>query len=143
MSHRLIRDVIESRSTHVTSPGATIVEAARLMKKHAIGALLVVDDGELVGIFTERDALFRVTAADKSPKTTKVGAVMTRKPRTITADRPLGHALHLMYEGGFRHVPVVDKGRPVGMVSARDALGPELAEFESDLDNREHIKEIL
>ena len=68
---------------------------------------------------------------------------MTKKPRTHRPDRPLGHALHLMYEGGFRHVPVVDKGQPLGMISARDALGPELAQFGSELGDREHIGEIL
>lgn len=61
----------------------------------------------------------------------------------MSADRPFGHALHLMYEGGFRHVPVVERGRPIGMISARDALGPELQEFASELETREHIEEIL
>ena len=68
---------------------------------------------------------------------------MTADPRTIAPDRPLGHALHLMYDGGYRHVPVVEHGRPIGMVSARDALGPELAVFEDELVQREHIREIL
>ena len=104
---------------------------------------MVVDDDRLVGIFTERDALFRVLAMDKDPKVTRVGTVMTKKPRTIGPDRPLGHALHLMYEGGFRHVPVVEHGHPVGMVSTLDALGPELAQFQDELDDREHIGEIL
>jgi len=51
--------------------------------------------------------------------------------------------LHLMHEGGFRHVPVVDQDRPLGVVSARDALGPELEEFVSDLDRRERIGEVM
>jgi len=68
---------------------------------------------------------------------------MTSNPRTIDPERPFGHALHLMYEGGFRHVPVVKDARPVGMVSARDALGPDLRQFISDLDTRNHIGEIL
>ena len=68
---------------------------------------------------------------------------MTRNPRTIEADRPFGHALHLMYEGGFRHVPVVEDTRPIGMVSARDALGPDLQQFIADLETRTHIGEIL
>ena len=143
MPDRLIRDVIAARPAHVTSSHATVTEAARLMKEHAIGALMVVDHGRLVGIFTERDAMFRVVAEEKDPKTTEVGSAMTRKPRTLSPDRPLGHALHLMYEGGFRHVPVVEKGRPVGMVSTRDALGPELAQFQTELGDREHINEIL
>src|SRR6266850_332971 len=69
--------------------------------------------------------------------------VMTPNPRTISPDRPFGHALHLMYEGEFRHVPVVENGQPLGMVSARDALGPDLQRFVADLDARNHIGEIL
>ena len=143
MSHRLIRDVIAGRKAYTTSSHTSIADAARLMKQHAIGALMVVDEGELVGIFTERDVVFRVIAADKDPKSTQVASAMTRKPRTLDASRPLGHALHLMYEGGFRHVPVVENGKPIGMVSARDALGPELAQFQEELGDREHVREIL
>jgi sirohydrochlorin cobaltochelatase len=77
------------------------------------------------------------------PGKTRVGEVMTANPRTITPDRPFGHALHLMYEGEFRHVPVVENGRPLGMVSARDALGPDLEQFVAELDKRTHIGEIL
>jgi CBS domain-containing protein len=143
MPHRIIRDVIASRKAPVAPSQTTVADAARLMKKHAVSALLIVDEARLVGIFTERDALFRVIAMDKDPKTTRVAAAMTKKPRTIDPDRPIGHALHMMYEGGFRHVPVVEKGRPVGMVSAADALGPEVAEFQSELTDREHIGEIL
>ena len=104
---------------------------------------MVVEGGRLVGIFTERDALFGVIAEGRDPRSTRLGEVMTRDPQTIGPDKPLGHALHMMYEGGFRHVPVVENGRPLGMVSARDALGPELREFESELVQREHIREIL
>ena len=143
MPHRNIRELIAGRKAPTAPSQTTIADAARLMKKHAVGALLIVDETHLVGIFTERDMLFRVVAVDKDPKTTKVASAMTKKPRTIDPDRPIGHALHMMYEGGFRHVPVVEKGQPVGMVSARDALGPEIAQFQSELTDREHIGEIL
>ena len=143
MSHRLIRDVIAGRKAYTTSSHTSIADAARLMKQHAIGALMVVDEGKLVGIFTERDVVFRVIAADKDPKSTRVASAMTPKPRALDASRPLGHALHLMYEGGFRHVPVIEDGKPIGMVSARDALGPDLAQFQEELGDREHIREIL
>ena len=143
MSHRLIRDVIAGRKAYTTSSHTTIADAARLMKQHAIGALMIVDQGQLVGICTERDVVFRVIAADKDPKATRVASAMTRKPRTLEPDRPLGHALHIMYEGGFRHVPIVEHGNPVGMDSARDTLGPELAQFQEELGDREHIREIL
>ena len=68
---------------------------------------------------------------------------MTADPQSIAPDAPFRNALHLMYENGFRHVPVTKDGRPLGMVSARDALGLDLLEFESDLELRENISEIL
>jgi len=143
MPHRQIRDVIAGQKLHTTPSKTTVADAARMMQKHRIGALLIVDDRRLLGIFTERDALFRVIADGKDPKTTRVADVMTAKPRTIESSRPVGHALHMMFEGGFRHVPVVDHGQPVGMISSRDALGPELVQFESELGDRDHIGEIL
>jgi CBS domain-containing protein len=84
-----------------------------------------------------------VVAEGRDPHSTRVGEVMTANPRTITPDRPFRHALHLMHEGEFRHVPVVENGRPLGMVSARDALAPDLEQFVAELDKRTHIGEIL
>ena len=143
MPQRAIRAIIEDQHPVTARSDITVTEAAHLMKKHGIGAILVVDEGRLAGIFTERDALFRVIAGGRDPAATRVADVMTSNPRTIAPDRPFGHALHLMYEGEFRHVPVVENGRPLGMVSARDALGPDLEQFIADLDTRAHIGEIL
>jgi len=140
---RPVRNIIEGQEPVTARADLTVSEAARLMKEHSVGALLVVDGDRLAGIFTERDALFRVVAEGCDPGKTRLLDVMTRNPRTITPDRPFGHALHLMYEGTFRHVPVVENGRPLGMVSARDALGPDLQQFVRDLDTRTHIGEIL
>jgi CBS domain-containing protein len=140
---RPIRSIIEDQKPVTATADMTVAAASRLMKHKRVGAILVLENGRLAGIFTERDALFRVIAEGRSPETTKLGEVMTHNPRTIAPDRPFGHALHLMYEGEFRHVPVVENGRPLGMVSARDALGPDLAQFVSDLDKRTHIGEIL
>ena len=143
MPHRSVRDVIASQKP-LTAPGNTTITAAtRLMKKRGIGALMIVEHGRLAGIFTERDAVFRVLAESRDPKKTHVADVMTTQPRTIGPDKAVGHALLMMYEGGFRHVPVVDHGKPVGMISARDALGPELQEFEGELQQREHIGEVM
>lgn len=143
MPARSIRDAIEGRKTPTAPSQTTVAAAARLMRENAVSALMIVDGGRLVGIFTERDVTYRVIAEDKDAKRTHVSDVMTLSPRTISPDRPLGHALHMMYEGGFRHVPVVDHGHPVGMVSARDALGPELSRFQEELIDREHIGQIL
>lgn len=144
MPQRPIRSIIAKQRILTASAAITVAEAARLMKKKTLGAVMVVrDDGRLVGIFTERDALFRVLAEGRDPRTTKLAEVMTQHPQTISPDKPVGHALLMMYDGGFRHVPVVDNGKPVGMVSARDALGPELQEFESEIQRRTRIGEIL
>jgi len=140
---RPVRSIIEDQKLVTASAEITVASAARLMKEHGIGAILVIQDGRLAGIFTERDALFRVIAEGRDPATTRVAEVMTANPRTIAPDRPFGHVLHMMYEGGFRHVPVVDDGRPLGVVSSRDALGPDLQQFIAELDKRIHIGEIL
>ena len=143
MTQRPVRSILSRPAPVTAAADTTVAEAARLMKEQRIGAILVTRKGRLAGIFTERDALFRVIAEGRDPDKTRVGEVMTANPRTISPDRPFGHALHLMYEGGFRHVPVVDGGRPLGVVSARDALGPDLRQFIADLDQRTHIGEIL
>ena len=144
MPQRPIGSII-ARQKVLTAPLATTVaEAARLMKDHDVSAILVVDgEDRLTGIFTERDALFRVIAEGRSPKATRVADVMTANPQTIEPDRPFAQALVMMHEGGFRHMPVVRKGRPVGMVSARDALGLEWKELDVTLEQREHIGESL
>lgn len=143
MPNRSVRDVIANRKPLTAPPRTTISSAARLMKKHHVGALMVVEGGRLTGIFTERDAVFRVLAEGRDPAITHVSQVMTTNPRTIDSDKAVGHALLIMHDGGFRHVPVVERGKPIGMISARDAVDPELHEFESELAQRQHIGEVL
>lgn len=143
MPDRAIRSIIRGRAPVTVSSQTTVVEAARLMRRRKVSALLVVDGTRLLGIFTERDALFRVIAEERAPEKTPVAAVMTPDPQTVHPDKPFGHALHLMHEGGFRHVPVVERGSPLGVVSARDVLGPELREFAAELESRERIEAIL
>lgn len=143
MSHRTIRMIIEEQEP-VTAPATlTVGEAARLMRERRVGAIMVVQEGSLAGIFTERDALIRVLAEGRDVQTTRLADVMTRNPKTIHPDRSFAEALQMMYGGSFRHVPVVEDGRPVGMVSARDALGPELEAFVYELLRQEQIGEIL
>lgn len=143
MSHRPIREVIRDREVVTADSTASVADAARLMAEQKIGAMIVCEENRLVGVFTERDALYRVIASGRDPERTPLAEVMTRHPQTISPDKPLGHALHLMYEGGFRHVPVVERDRPIGMVTSRDALSPDLREFAEEMDEREHIGEIL
>lgn len=143
MPQRPVGNLVASQTPVSASAEMTVAQAARLMKEKRVGALLVMEEGRLAGIFTERDALFRVIAEGRDPGATQLAEVMSANPRTITPDRPFGHALHMMHEGGFRHVPVVEGGRPIGVVSARDALGPELEAFVAELGKRERIFEVL
>ena len=143
MPQRPVSELIAKQTVVTAEESLPVAKAAALMRDAKVGALLVVKGGKLAGIFTERDALYRVIAAGLDPAKTRLAEVMTADPESIPANRPFGHALHLMHERGFRHVPVVDNGRPVGMVSARDALGLELKEFEAELQDRDRITEIL
>jgi len=143
MPQRTIRMIIEHQELVTVAATTTVAEAARLMKQRHVGAAMVVEGGKLAGVFTERDALFRVTAEGRDALTTPVAEVMTRNPQTIHPNKPFAHALQMMHDGSFRHVPVVEDGRPVGMVSARDALGPELESFVYEMLRQEHIGEIL
>lgn len=135
-----IRSVLEPRKPVTAAPEASVAEAARLMKKGKVGAILVVKEGKLLGIFTERDALFRVMAAQRDPRLTRLADVMTPRPKTVSPEESFGYALLMMYENGFRHVPVVEKGKPIGVLSARHALDPELEEFTAEAERRKHIQ---
>jgi CBS domain-containing protein len=136
-----IREVLEPRKLVVAPPEATVAEAARLMMEGKVGAVLVVrKDGRLEGIFTERDAVCRVMAVGRDPAATTLAEVMTLEPKTVSPDESFGYALLLMYDNGFRHAPVVENGRPIGMISARHALDPDLEEFTAESARRRHIR---
>ena len=100
-------------------PAATVAEAAQVMSIHHVGAALVVEDTALLGIFTERD-IMRALAAEHDAATHQVQMWMTRDPITLQPASPAREALELMRDHGFRHVPIVDAGRLVGIVSIRD-----------------------
>jgi CBS domain-containing protein len=143
MLERTIRSIIENQEILTAPADTTVSEAARLMKQRHVGAVMVVEDGKLVGVFTERDALFRVVAEERDTKTTPLAGVMTHNPKTVSPDQTFAIALRMMYDGGFRHVPVVENGQPVGIVSVRDALGPELEAIVYELLLQEHVDNVL
>ncbi len=136
MSLRSLRSIVATQPPAVAEKSVTVLEAAVLMKQQGKGALLVVEGSRLSGIFTERDALFRVIAAGRDPATTKLADVMTPQPQTMHPDEPFVKALRIMHKRGFRHLPVVEHGRPLGIVSARDALDDDLYELRVDLVQR-------
>ena len=140
MFSQRIRSVMERKKMLTAPPETTVSEAAKLMADKNVGAVLIVERKNLVGIFTERDALFGVIARGRDPKTTRLADVMTTAPQTADPDKTFGYALLVMHENGFRHVPVIENGKPVGIVSARYTLDPEMEEFVSEAQRREHIR---
>jgi CBS domain-containing protein len=118
---KIIPDIVSDQTICAMPEAGIAAEAARLMMGFDIGAIVVVDDtGKLTGIVTERDIARRVVAARLDPEKTTVGQIMSRNPDTLApGDSPL-NALELMWVRSFRHLPVVENNRVVGMVSIRD-----------------------
>jgi len=146
MPSRAAIKIIQNRHFLTATADRSVLAVAAHMRDNQEDVVLVVapDDGRLLGICTERDLTYKVLAAGLDAKSTPIGQVMTANPQTIGPDRLFGHALHLMYEGGFRHLPVVlADGRPIGVLSSRDALGLEAFHFYKELDQREVLTEIL
>lgn len=141
MPIRSLRTIVAGQTPITAAKSTTVVDAAMLMKQRNIGALLVVDGSRLIGIFTERDALFRVLAAQRDPAVTRIADVMTPQPQTIHPDEPFVRALQIMQEGGFRHLPVVEFDRPLGIVSVRDALDDDFYELHITIQQREQVLE--
>lgn len=144
MPNRPISSIVAKQTVVSASKNTSVLEAATLMEQRKVSAIMVVENDKLVGLFTERDALYRVLAKGVDPAKTTLADVMTSNLSTIAPSRPLGHALHMMYDYGFRHVPVVDEnGKPLGMVSARDALGMDMVQFEKELRQRDDLTELM
>ena len=143
MFSQRVRSVMERRKILTAPPETTVGKAAELMAKKNVGAVMVVEHERLIGIFTERDAVFRVIARGRDAQTTRLADVMTTAPLTVDPDKSFGYALLMMHENGFRHVPVIENGKPIGIVSSRHALDPEMEEFVSEAQRRKHIQETL
>jgi CBS domain-containing protein len=135
-----VRNVMEPNKLLVAAPDTSVSAAVKLMARKKVGAVMVLDGTRLVGIFTERDLVARVVAHDRDLHTTRLAEVMTKSPVSVDPGETFGYALLLMHENGFRHVPVVVNGEPIGIVSARSALDPDLEEFESEARRRKAIR---
>lgn len=104
-------------------PTTTVAESVRVMVAHGLGCLLITENDQLLGLFTERDVMRKAMASEVPSDAWPVADLMTSSPDTLSADSPLVFALHRMTVGGYRHVPLLDaNGKPVAVVSMRDIV---------------------
>jgi len=125
-----LRELVKDRKVYSIDAASTVLEAARFMTEHNVGALPVLRNGELAGIFSERDIMNRVVAAGRTPGHTTVAEVMTPKPRSVGVDESVDECLFIMHEFGFRHLPIVEGNQLRGLVSLRDIVKTQAAELE-------------
>jgi len=125
-----LRDLVKDRRLYAVDSNRSVLEAARYMMEHNVGAVPVLRDGDLAGILSERDIMNRVVALGRTPGTTAVAEVMTANPRSVAADESIEECLFIMREFGFRHLPIVDGKELMGVISLRDVLMHQAAELE-------------
>lgn len=129
----IVPDVIRAQKLVTLTRAATVREAARLMAERGIGAVMVVEDLKLLGIFTERDVATRVVGPGLDPDATALGTVMTADPDTLKPTDSVRSALELMQTHGYRHLPVVQGHKLVGIVSIRDLYTTVMDQLEADI----------
>jgi len=117
-------------------PSQSVAEAVALMRQEQVGCVLVCDSRQqVVGIFTERDLMRRVMAPGK-PLTSPISEYMTPDPVTVHSKEPIGCAVRRMEEGGYRHLPVVDEGKPVGILSVKRIVRYLVEHFPATVHNQ-------
>jgi len=137
---RKMSELVRNQNPLMLPPTATTRDACRSMRERCVGAVLVIGrDGNLVGVFTGRDAVCRVLAEGKDPGKTQLSEVMTPKPTTVGPYSTVIEALRLMTDRGVRHLPVVDGGKVLGMVSKGDFRGREHDRIEEETELWERI----
>ena len=136
LSHLILRTDLPE-----ITPATTVKHACEIMRDcRASAALVVSKDGLLVGIFTGRDAIWRVHADGRNPAKLRLTEVMTPSPTTIGPNATAIEALRLMWDGNFRHLPVINQGKVVGVVMRRDFKSEDLRRLESERELWEHMR---
>ena len=143
MDQRTVGEAIRRPDPLRVTPETSVRDVAKLMCEHKCGSILVMEDERLLGIFTERDGLWRVLAEGLDPETTNVAAAMTAEPETIAADAPVAEALRRMDQLYCWHLPVERGGQIVGVVALRDLPFGAAAGTQEEIDRRHELAERL
>lgn len=138
---RKLADILFNRNPLTMPPSTCVRDACLAMHETNADSVLVTDPrGRLIGIFTDRDAVCRVLAAGKNAETTPLEEVMTADPDTLAPDTSAIEALRWMWDGGYRHIPVVEGGRLLGVVSRADFKAAERDRLEVERELWEHMR---
>ena len=128
-----ICDLIKNQETYRADASQTVLDVAKAMVARNIGAVPVVRDGVIVGIFSERDLMKRVVVEGRQAETTRVGEVMTSEPLTVSPEETLENCMLLMRRHGFRHLPICDGKQLRGLISLRDLMLHDLNEKDDEV----------
>jgi CBS domain-containing protein len=128
---------VKGGQVFAVSPADSVLHSIEVMAERQIGALLVMDDGSLLGIISERDYARKVILKNRSSRDTPVGDIMTAPAVTVTPDDTVHHCMELMTDGRFRHLPVVEAGRVVGMLSIGDLVKAVIEEQSEKIEQLE------
>lgn len=141
MRATVVREIMSTAHLVTCGTDTTLRNAAETMKKNDVGSIVIMDGQRVVGIFTERDAVNRVVAMGVDPASTPITSVMTRDPDSVGPDDPVSEAIRKMDEFRYRHLPVIERGRLIGVLSSRDLSLRELASMAYELETRQHFSE--
>jgi CBS domain-containing protein len=134
-----VRDLLKRKNSHTASihPNQTIYQALQLMATYDIGALLVVEGRELLGIFSERDYARKISLKGKNENNTLVGEVMAKQLTVVSQEDTVEHCMNLMTEKHIRHLPVMKEGKLVGIVSIGDVVKGIIDQQKATIENLE------
>ena len=133
---KLVQHLLDSKGREIISitADASVLDAIKMMAERAIGSLLVMQGDELLGIVTERDYARKVIVKGRSSKSTAVGEIMTEKVRTATIQDTVNNCMTIMTERKIRHLPVVDDGKVVGLISIGDLVKAVIADQQAEIE---------
>ena len=135
-----VRNILEGKGRNIFSvePSTVVYQAIEVMAQKNIGGLLITENGKLVGIFTERDYARKLILKGKSSKDTTIGELMTKNPFTVSLDSSIEECMELMSNRRIRHLPVLDNGELIGVISIGDVVRYIIEEQKSIIEQLEH-----
>jgi CBS domain-containing protein len=137
---KLVKHLLDGKGREIISadPGLSVLDAIIIMAEKKVGALVVMQDGKLSGIVTERDYARKVIIKGRSSESTRVDEIMTTSVQTTTPDQTVQDCMGLMSEGRFRHLPVLEDDTVVGIISIGDLVQAIIADQQEEIEQLEH-----